>query len=425
MRFGSPNRGPWVERLAGKSQGNSRRRLISSPRLIRVTAALALSLSSCSDAAGSGGGGAGTVAQDCTRLVPLRIWVTEPSAVAVLFTPENCTTHVPLTGLVNSDFVVLEDGEALSSEAHRDVLTDRGYEVEVALLLDVSDSTTPVRADVIAGATSVIDELLVTRGLASKVRVGLWVFDGGPAPTAIQLPISDADRLRARLQTLANFEATDGGATNLNGAVRQGVTSQQERLVTRMVENAGGVAATGHLIVFTDGGDSAARETAAGAVETVASARTLPKSSAPGTPAGVVQTWAVTLRGEDYDQAALRELVGESRYLLEAGSSSELAGKFSAVADQIGAQVAGTFLFAYCSAKRADSHTVEVRLRDGLVSQSEGFEVPFSADGFEGGCDAAFFASACDAKECGGLACGACDPETEQCNTSSLQCRPL
>jgi hypothetical protein len=157
----------------------------------------------------------------------------------------------------------------------------------------------------------------------------------------------------------------------------------------------------------------------------VATARSLPANASANAPAGVVSTWAVTLRGADYDSAAIQDLVGEERYLLEASDASELVARFGTVADDIGAQVAGTYLFAYCSAKRAGSHSVELTLRDGVVSESEGLSVTFNADGFEGGCNAAFFDTACDDKQCGGLACGACDADAELCNTGSLQCRAL
>jgi hypothetical protein len=357
------------------------------------------------------------------HLAPLRVWVTKPAAVAMLFSAEDCATSVPRTDLANTDFTLLEDGEKLSSEAHRDVLTDRGYRVEVDLLLDVSDSTLPNRAQIVEGARSFVQNLLITRGLANKVSIGLWVFDGSSAPSPVQYPTSNASGLLQKLETIETWKAKDGGATNLNGALRQAVEGLQQRLVSLMVDNAGGVAATGHLLVFTDGGDSARREDATGASTAIQGARTLRGDGTEATPSAVAQTWAVTLKGNDYDPKALRGLLGPERYLLEADSVGQLSTKFQEVASQIGAQVQGTYLFAYCSAKRTGMHQLSLGLRDGVSPSSDTISLRFNANGFEGGCNAEFFANACEDRECGGLACGSCDPETQVCNTSSLQCK--
>jgi len=90
----------------------------------------------------------------CARLVPLRGWETDPSAVAVLFAVEDCKTNLPIRGLTRDQFEILEDNSALSSEAHRDVLPSRGQLVYIDLLLDMSDSTIPIRAQLVSSAKS-------------------------------------------------------------------------------------------------------------------------------------------------------------------------------------------------------------------------------------------------------------------------------
>lgn len=370
-------------------------------------------------ASGAGGEGAGPITSQCAKLQALQNFEAEPSAVAMLFTAEDCDSGIPITGLTGTDFIVQENGEALSSEAHRDVIGGRGYRVETDLLLDFSNSTLPIRGELVAGAKAFVDEILVQRQLADRVKIGVVLFDGRAELERLQLPVSDAATLNAVLDSLGDHQPVDGGSTNLNGAVRQGVLQLQDRSRSIAQKNLGGVVATGHLVVFTDGADTAGREPPTQATDVVSDARLAETAG----PSGVVQTWAVALHGDDYDPVALEGLLGGDRWIFESPEPTQLPETFDAMGDRISAQVEATYLFAYCSPKRMDTHTVTLALKPTVVPESQALSFMFNAEDFEGGCDAAFFDSACDNLECGGFACGACDDETGACSPQTLRCR--
>lgn len=360
----------------------------------------------------------GTICTQTRRLVPQRRWVVPPAAVSVLFYAEDCDSAEPLDSLTSADFEVLEDGVALSSEAHRAIL-DRGQRVVTSLLLDFSDSLAPLRADVVAAAKAFASELLVQRQLSDRVEIGIQLFDGSAAPVTLLVPSSDFATVAAKLDALNTYVPPDGGASNVNGALRQAVTSLQARLDSLVTDNAGGIGATGHVVLFTDGGDTAGRETVSAASATVAAAR---KVSTSGDSPPLVNSWTVGLRGADYTSEAMTSLMGGPHWVFEADSQAQLAAAFTSLAVRIAKQVESTYLFAFCSTKRAGSHDVSVRIADSRGG-SEAVTLSFSAEGFGGGCNADFFTNACADAQCGGLACGACAADTQICNTTSLQCR--
>ncbi len=357
-------------------------------------------------------------AETCARLRSLRSFASEPSAIAFLFVAEDCRTGVPLDGLDGADFVVEENGVALSSEAYRDVLDGRGYRVVTELLLDFSNSTVGIRQQLVDGAKRFARELLVDRDLGERVKIGLTLFDGSAELYRLQLPTSDVDALEAALDALLTYEPIDGGATNLYGAVLQGLADLQERTRALAKKNLDGVVATGHLVIFTDGKDTADRVPAATARQAINDARDVNLAG----PSGVIQTWAIALAGQDYDPLALQDMLGDQRAMFVAQSSAALEGAFDALGQRIGAEVESTYLFVYCSAKREGQHEVSLTMSPIAVDSSESLAFAFDASSFAGGCSAAFFSNACDDKECGGFACGACDDEVAACHPVTLAC---
>lgn len=128
------------------------------------------------------------------------------------------------------------------------------------------------------------------------------------------------------------------------------------------------------------------------------------------------RTLAVGLQSQDYDGAALRSLVGADSVL-----ESDLAD-LRQTGQDIAQRIEGIYLLALCSAARAGDHDLVLSVENGRWELY--FE--FNADGFSGGCSAQFFEEVCDARECGGFNCGACDDETESCSgPDDGQCLPL
>ena len=352
---------------------------------------------------------------DCGELLPLRLWESDPSAVAMLFTVEDCESGLAYPGLGEPDFTITEDSQALSSEAVPRILPSRGVRVYVTLLLDMSSSTRPNLSELQAGARRFVDEILVEQAL-ENVYIELKAFDGSESPIRIESPTSDADELKATIDGLTDFDGVDPGATNLNGAVRQGVEQLQSRQQDTTDANYGGVVTTGYMVLFTDGGDSAGLEASAGATSAVRGARVY-EHNAGAQP--TVRTLAVALEGQDYDRAALEQLVGGSQWVLES-DVTKLEDTFQEVGNRIARRVKGTYLLAYCSSSRAGKHTVRLNLAEG--GQNE-LQFDFDAESFGPGCSAEFFETACDSRSCGGFNCGACDDETEYCDgPESGQC---
>ena len=352
---------------------------------------------------------------DCTELVPLRQWKSDPSAIATLFTVEDCATGEAVPGLRESAFAISEDNRPLSSEAVPTILPSRGVRVYVTLMLDMSSSTQSNLAELQAGAKRFVDQILVEQAL-DNVYIGLEAFDGSDSPMVVEMPTSDADELKTSIDGLPNFDGVDPGATNLNGAARHGVEDVQERQRLVMERNHGGVVTTGYMVLFTDGGDSAGIETPDGAKSAIAEARVYDRFAGAQP---TVRTLAVALEGQDYDRDALSNLVGGPQWVLES-DLAQLENTFQEVGGRIAKRVRGTYLLAFCSSSRAGDHTVTLEMAEG---ESNTLSYDFNADSFGPGCSAEFFETACDTMSCGGFNCGACDDATAVCDgAESGQC---
>lgn len=361
----------------------------------------------------------------CLEMVPLRLWTTDPSAVAMLYRIETCDGEAvvlePGAGESVFDYYTLtENGSALSSEATPDVERSERQRAYVTLLLDLSGSTAPVLSELRAAAATFVEELLGSG--SDRVWVGIQIFDGRSRPVTIERPTRDLDHLRATLAGLstAGDPAADPGSTDLHGAIEHAVGDLQswQDLVTR--RNDFGVVTSGYVVAFTDGRDTAERVTATSAAATVAAART-----ATGTDGlANIQTYAVALEGADYTSEArstLQSIVGAPRYLYE-GSLAQLAAQFRTLGERIRDQAEATHLLKYCSAARSGDREVELGIRPvaGRMSRSS-ILFRFSADGFAGGC-AAFIETICQDRDCGGFNCGGCDDATESCRAESGAC---
>jgi formylglycine-generating enzyme required for sulfatase activity len=313
--------------------------------------------------------------------------------IALFFTVEDCEGR-PVTGLVAEDFALLEDGEALSSEAQATVLPQAGVGVFVSLVLDLSSSTAPVLGELVDGARAFVDTLEAAR---LPVQVQVLAFGGEAMATERQRHTLDLDAARAALDGLRSWTPGDVGSTNLNGAVVQALQQSAAAQQAYRERNQGGAFSTGYVVVFTDGRDTARRVD----VPTVQSA----VSASPDT------LMVVGLQGADWRPDAIAAL--GARYTVEAPDAGQLPREFSAVANRIAGQASRSYLVGYCSPSRAGSHTVAVNV-SGTQTRAQAV-YDFDAGGFDGSCRAAAFEAVCAGRTCGGLGCGACDDRTDTC----------
>ncbi|MDA3863959.1 MAG: hypothetical protein PF689_08865 [Deltaproteobacteria bacterium] len=348
---------------------------------------------------------------------------TEDSAVSILFTVENCNGEpVPHWMLTEKYFDITENNQELSPEAHREILRGRGQEIFINLLLDMSDSTKPNLIELRDGAKKFVNSVLVEKELDIKIAIEL--FDGSADLVKFQLPTSSVETLNSKLDELLTYTAIDGASTNLNGALFDSVSELQQYQLSYMQRNYNGVVTTGYVVLFTDGGDSAGRldaDTASNLVQearyTLGSATDLP----------TVQTYAVALKGEDYDPEALQNLIENPlqeniSYIVEASSSSQFESTFEQIAARISGQIESTFLLAYCSSKRDEMVTVNIGLKSDVAEQANTISFTFDSNDFGPGCNQDYFETACDGLQCGGFNCGACDDSDSICDSETLQC---
>ncbi len=336
----------------------------------------------------------------------------------------------------------------------------------------------------IEAAQNFVDELLVGRGL-EEVYIGIQVFDGSPDIQHYQLPIGDPDRIKEQLASLVDYDPPDISSTNLNGAALSAVDWLQQRQQQVIQANDGGVQTVGYLVIFTDGADTAGRVDEDVAAEALSTARTI-QAATPGPLDTIVTTYGVALNGADYVAGSLDDLLsgpiaadvgtgticentcifagdGEcddggpgarysvcslgtdcddcgtrtggtsqgnvdgSRYVFNADEDT-LNDQFQELALAISRRLTGTYLLAYCSPKRSGQHRLSINVDPEArpeTLESRGFDFPFDATGFAGGCTGEMFDNLCgddSVNRCGGFNCGACDDETEVCNAATDTC---
>jgi len=323
--------------------------------------------------------------------------------LGLFFTVDDCQGR-PITGLTGADFTLLENDRPLSSEAQASILPADGRGIFVSLVLDFSASTEPVLPELLNGANTFLDSLEAAR-LPAQVQI--MAFGGEANAYVAQRYTVDLASARAALTGLSAWRPTDIGATNLHGAVVQALGESEAAQAAFRARNLGGAFSSGYVVVFTDGSDTAERVPLVQVQSAVA-------ESADG-------LFMVGLRGADYDEAALTA-IAPARNVLAAPTTAELAREFAALANRLSGQALSTYLLGYCSPKRSGSHTVSVQVSGAENRSTASFD--FGADGFDGTCRAAAFATVCDGNACGGLGCGACDDRNRTCveSGSSFVC---
>lgn len=379
----------------------------------------------------------------CTKLVALRLWTTNPSAVALLYRAEHCDDGrslklVPSEGQRIVDvYALTENDSPLNSEAVPRVSLATGQRVYVSLLLDFSASTTPVKGELLDSAQQFAKTLLEN---TEKAYIELRLFDGRASPHTVVRPTRDLEELDEAITKLRRPSPgvilgpnPDTGSTNLNGAFLSGVRDLQRWQEVVMSRNAGGVVTSGYVVVFTDGADTSERVDAFAAMGAVQTAR-VADGTKPEEPN--VQTYAVALTGADFSETARKRLQdlarGEAasptqppnnRYYLE-GKIDELTTRFTELARRIANESEATHLLTYCSPARAGQRTVSLQANatyGGAAAEATGVRFTFSAESFAAGC-AEFFETVCEDKECGGFNCGSCDDAVDLCRPSDGRC---
>ena len=283
------------------------------------------------------------VDRDCGALQTVDGRVQEPSTVALFLTANDCAGR-PLTNLEDADFEILEDDQLLGDGVVRRVLPQDGMHTFVTLVLDLSASTRDHLDEVIAGARSLVSRL--KEGRDDSVQIGIEVFAGDRELTRWQAPNLETDVLLDRLSAIGEFTPEADDVTNLNGAIVRGLERLAADTERFRLRNRGGAFTTEHLVVFTDGADTAGFEDSAAVQARLAA-----------------HSAEVTIVGLASPELSTEALSLISNNLLVSPSVASLRRDFQASAARIVRAMERTYLLAYCTPQQDGEHTVTVRLR--------------------------------------------------------------
>ena len=296
----------------------------------------------------------------------IEILDTQTEAPAKVLVTFQVTTQSgdPVAGLPVDAFEILDNGESDSNfESEKAFQPKPGrFRTSVALLLDMSGSITQSDAlePLKSAAASFVDRALEAEG----VSVGVWWFDGGADLVQLVDFSEDAAAIKAAIEGL-NEDVTRDNSTNLNGAIRLGIETVEERMQNGQAE---GVTQAGALVIFTDGTDQANRVSASSALQAVDQTG--------------IAVYSIGLRGE-IDEDFLNR-IGRSGSAFADDSDALLEG-FSGVGGRIEDMANSFYVLAYCSPRRGGAiNELTIRVRhEGRQAEAV---TNYTAVNFTGGC---------------------------------------
>jgi hypothetical protein len=344
------------------------------------------------------------VDRTCIRLKPLvrpscRLETQGSPAVALFFAVDYCAGTAVLPGDLGPPedaFLVKQDGQNLANQAEGSFrVIDREVESYVTFAIDVSESLTQDAALLTQVITELREMLTQLERPAEQplVSVSLLVFGRNVRE---YLPFtSDMGLVNQRLADIladpsAASELADGqGGTSLHEAVHKGIRSVERIQALREAVSDGGVLTTGTLVVVTDGFD--------------ASGATLDDALVADTLVNVVSIGV----SNAIDDLALSRIGRDGSFL--APTPESRAQAFDEIAQRVRDYPERAYLLGYCTTATGGEHTVAVTLKGGVPPKQEA-TCAFDAAKFGSeACTESHFDTACDGRDCGGIAaCGAC-----------------
>ncbi|MDW7691042.1 VWA domain-containing protein [Flammeovirgaceae bacterium SG7u.111] len=294
-----------------------------------------------------------------------------PANVSVLFNAHQRVGNdtVPVKDLKVANISVFENGDPISPfESDFGILPKPNiFKSHTLLVLDLSGSVTSTSLTELKAATvSFIQEIVPTTDSDEfgEVEMQIMWFDGGAKLNTLVAFTQERSKLIAGVENITEDLSNDN-STNLNGAVIEGVS-----IMENVLGQGGSIIRMGSIAVFTDGSDQAGRRTKTDALKSVAQAQSK----------GIIMN-TIGLGGS-INETNL-EAYGPDGFFF-AQDVNELGPKFKEAAGIIRAEVNSTYLFQYCSPKRAGSHELQIKVDYG--DQSGSLTTCFSANGFSGGC---------------------------------------
>jgi len=299
---------------------------------------------------------------------------TEPPSKVRLFFQIDTDFSNPTFPVDNPEFEIFENGSQISElESNARVRKEPGeFLYSSLLLLDLSGSilNNSDLPNLKKAASTFIertmpannDELFGTREMA------IYWFDGDTDLHILGHFTTDRDSLLTMIDSI-DMDISDDNSTNLNGAVVQGISLMNSRLEETGGDPDSDMAIAGSMVLFTDGTDQAGIVTTNQALESI---NRIGREHS---------LFSIGLGGE-IDLNTLG-MFGRDGFELAADSLA-LEDSFLAVADRLERMSNSYYVLEYCSPKRAGQHTLQ--LRAVYEDRFGSFSMPFSAEGFSGGC---------------------------------------
>lgn len=294
-----------------------------------------------------------------------------PAKVRLFFKIDLGEDHLFET-LEQSDFEIYEDKILVSrSESLAQIQREEGeFLFASILLLDLSGSVLndTELPNVKSAANSFIASVMPIETdltFGSKEMAVYW-FDGEEDVHELVAFTTDRNALTNGIDSIDESISSDN-STNLNGAVVQGLSIMNSRLIEARLDP--DISAAGSLVIFTDGTDQASRVSTRDAQNAVKNA---------GSDNAV---FTIGL-GDEIDEDILEDFGRDGFELAE--NSFDLNATFLAVAQKVESESKSFYVLEYCSPKRNGDHTIE--LRANYEDSFGSFNTKFSADGFIGGC---------------------------------------
>lgn len=294
---------------------------------------------------------------NCAEFTVVDIEASSPAVVTAFFQLSDCD-GTPMPGMADNEFIIKENGSQLSTyESDQTILNDpQRFLLSTVLLLDVSGSI--IESDSLNALQKASKTFI--NGIGEDQEVAIYTFDGRVDLQELVPFTRDEDLLKDGINSLSDYEVVDK-STNLNGAVREGVSILDERK-----EMALEIAIfAGSLAIFTDGTDLAARYEDDSAVGKVVKSE------------HAVYTIGL---GQEVDKSHLGAIGKSGAFYAEAEEHIEQA--FKNAAQAIWDKAHSYYILAYCSPKREGYHTLELSI-SGFGGK---LEERFNSNGFIGGC---------------------------------------
>lgn len=283
-----------------------------------------------------------------------------PSNVAVYFTVDTRGGD-PVAGLTAEDFVISEDGRAVSAAESQQTIINPELAAEHYTLLLVDMSGSVSESDQVPMIEEAAQEF--TSQLESHQKVAVYAFDGSEDIHRISAFTGSEGAASAGVGRLSSYRTRDP-STNLHGAVLSAIRELDTALERSRVP-----LRFGTVVVFTDGTDHAARVSA--------------QEMAEGIEESAYDFFAIGV-GDEIDEAVLAD-VGREGYVM-VDDRMAIRSAFAEIGERIVGMTQRYYLLSYCSPARAGIHTVTVQATT-EEGDSGSLTYEFDADGFGPNCN--------------------------------------